>query len=385
MTHAQLKTRPVMLPNGQSVVVSSEPQEWWFVEGSAGYVDPCLLAPDPKQPRKYMSPTKLSELQESVAQRGVRDSITVTPRHLAPWAKVAPEHEQCPFLIVSGHRRTKTAVNVSLAAVPIEVRVYPNEKEHRSDVSLLNKGQDPLSELEEGYEILGLREAGWTFAELAKHYGWAYPTIQHRLNLTKLHPDLQALISPEVPERERKLQVSTAYHLGGVGAMNAAELLAVAQRFGQTLNDDDLVDDDARRFALQRMLYTVIKTRNLNTPRATKLVKDLTVEFPSGRSEHGRKSVKWHQPHRRREVLETLHKGVQGSVVVDWTPEEFRRVFANATRDEVDAVVKSLEAARATLEGVIRQVRSIANQKKPVNAEVAAIMARRYGDKAQVS
>lgn len=381
---ASASVQTVILPNGQRVEVSKSVQEWWARDGAAGFIDPQLLAPDPKQPRKYMIPLKLAELQASVAERGVRDSITVTPRHLAPWAKVLAEHEHCPFLIVSGHRRAHAALNVQLAAVPIEVRVYPNEREHRSDVSLLNKGQDPLTELEEGFEILSLKESGWTFAQLSAHYGWTPLTIQYRINLTKLHPNLQALISPEVPERERKLQVSTAYHLGAVGSLDVEELTAVAQRFAMKLDDADVADPDARRFALQRILYDVIKLRNLNTSRATKLIKDLTVEFPSGRSEHGRRA-RWHEPNRRRDVLETLHKSVQGSVVVDWTPDEFRRVLANVSREDADNLLRELEAARSTLEGVIRHVRTIAQGKRATNPEVVAIMQRRYGGKVKAS
>lgn len=365
----------IELPNGDVIMLPTGPQTWWDKHGGSGYIDPRHLAPDPKQPRKEMNPRKLAELKESIRSRGVRDGIVVTPRRFAPWAEVLPQHEHLPLLIVSGHRRTRSAVEVEIPAIPIEVRIYPNEKEHRSDVSLLNKGQDPLSELEEGYEILSLKEAGWSLSQLSDHYGWNSLTIRYRINLTQLDPIIQAAISPEVPEKER-FQLTTAQHLGGVMSVSEEKLREIADNMDATLESRDFLTADSRRFALQRVLYAVIKRRNLNTPRATALIKDLVLKYRQGG--HGeRLRSEYHQPRRRLDVLETLCKEVGGSVVVDWQPQEFERILANASREDVDALVRRFEGATETLRGVTDRIRTVARKKQPTNPEVQAILARR--------
>ncbi len=365
-------TERVQLPNGQCIELARGPQPWWRVDGGSGFIDPRELAPDPKQPRKTMNPTRLSELKESISSRGVRDGVVVTPRQHAPWAAVLPEHDHLQLLIVSGHRRTRSAVEVGLRAIPIEVRIYPNEREHRSDVSLLNKGQDPLSELEEGYEMLALRDVGWTYSQLQEHYGWNMLTIRARLNLTQLHPSIQAKISPDIPEQHR-LQVTTAQHLGGVMSLPSEQLHEVAANMNETLTPQDLLSDDTRRFALQRVLYNVIMLRGLNTTRSTALIKDLVLKHRKG-GQGDRARSEYHQPRRRLDVLETLIKDVIGSVVVDWQLQEFERILANASREDAEQVLKRLESATETLRGIASKVRSVASKKQPTRPEVQAIL-----------
>ncbi|MCG3772902.1 MAG: Chromosome-partitioning protein Spo0J [Nitrosomonadaceae bacterium] len=362
----------VQLPNGQCVFLPHGPQPWWMVDGSSGFIDPRELAPDPKQPRKTMNPVKLEELKESIRSRGVRASIVVTPRCFAPWATVLPEHEHLSLLIVSGHHRTRSAVEVGLPAIPIEVRIYPNKREHRSDVSLLNKGQDPLSEIEEGYEILSLKEAGWTYAQLSDQYGWNSLTIRYRINLTQLDPSIQAMISPDLPDKQR-LQLTTAQHLGGVMSVPVEQLREIAESMDETLKPQDFQTEDSRRLALQRVLYSVIKKRDLNTQRSTALIKDLVLKHRKGGNSDRIRSA-YHQPRRRLDVLETLCKEVNGSVVVDWQPQEFERILANASREDVDMLLRRIESAIETLRGVVGRVRAVASKKQPTRPEVQAIL-----------
>jgi hypothetical protein len=65
---------------------------------------------------------------------------------------------------VSGHRRQKCALDAGIGAVPVKVVIFQSEKEYRMEMSLLNKGQDDLTPLEEGYEIVRLRDLGWKIA-----------------------------------------------------------------------------------------------------------------------------------------------------------------------------------------------------------------------------
>src|SRR3989338_5496241 len=165
-------TRSVILPSEERVTVSDTPQKWWTANNSTGFVDPHCIAPDPKNPRKRMSPIRLAELKESITARGVRDPLVVTPSKCAPWVQVAPEHEGCFFLAVSGHRRRECALDVRLGAVPIRVAVYPSEMEHRLDVSLLNKEREDLEPLDECWELVELRKLGWKVDSLCRSHGY---------------------------------------------------------------------------------------------------------------------------------------------------------------------------------------------------------------------
>src|SRR4051812_44187307 len=89
--------RSVTLPDGMEVTVSDLPQDWWTARGVSGYIDPKRLAPDPKNPRRTMSPVRQAELEASIAARGVRQALVITPRSLVPWAQVEPEDEGAFF------------------------------------------------------------------------------------------------------------------------------------------------------------------------------------------------------------------------------------------------------------------------------------------------
>ncbi len=370
---AQKTARTVALPNGETVTAVPATDPALLKHGTLCYVDPALIAPDPKQPRKFMVGTKMRELADSVRERGVRQPIVVTPRANAAWALVESSDEKLPLLAVSGHRRRRAALEEGIGAVPVEVRIYPNEKEHRSDVSLLNKGQDPLSELEEAYEIADLHLAGWTYKELSAHYGWGSLTIANRINLTKLDLPIQQLLMPD-DTGATKLQVTIAQNLGGVTALPREKLEEIADGMGEDLDTHKLDTDDERRFALQRLLLRVITARQLNSVRATSLIKDLVMTHRShgaGGHHSGR-----HQPARRRDILGNLCKEVTGSLVVDWPPQEWERLLFNASREDVESLLKKVgEAADVfgTLTSILGRIR---DRKKATRPEVLKAMVR---------
>ena len=95
----------VTLPDESVVEVSERSLKWWTEPNGSGFVSTKMLAPDPKQPRRYINPERLAELYGSIKSRGVREIITVTPLKHAPWTTVDSEHASAFFLIVSGHRR----------------------------------------------------------------------------------------------------------------------------------------------------------------------------------------------------------------------------------------------------------------------------------------
>lgn len=378
-------TRTVVLPGGDEVQIGVTPEAWWGNNNQHGYVAPDCIAPDPKNPRRQTNPARLAELRQSVAAHGVRQTMVVTPLTAAPWAKVDPEHAHRFFLAVSGHRRREAAIVGDVMAVPVQVKVYPDEKHHRMDMSLLNKGQDDLSALDEGYEIVELQRLGWKVEELSKSFGIAVPGIYNRMNLTKLHPDLQALLDDSL-SRDMRLSQTTAGALGGVKTPTIEDLDDLLDTFGtyvqrSELNIPDeleLLSEDDRRFALQKLFMSVIKKRRLSSTQAIEFIRDRTFKLQSMRAANGRPSER-HQPQRRKSVIDAMISGVTGSMAVDWPAQEIRRIFDNSSREEVEKYIEEIENAANLLAGIVSVLERVKDSKRPTRPEVSALLARPKG------
>ncbi len=371
----------VRLPDGDVVPISRSPLSWWSDKNASGYIHPDDIAPDLDNPRKRMNAARLAELKSSVKARGVRQPIVVVPRHLAPWVRVAPAHKNRYFVAVSGHRRRDSASEAMIGAVPIKVAVYANEKDHRMDMSLLNKGQDDLTPLEEGYEIVELRKLDWTVDELCASFGLALPQYYGRINLTKLHPDIQATLDEDLP-RDKRLSVTLGGHLGGVKVPTAEALEGLFAQFKNYVKRTDIIgtlnlleaDDDDLRFGLQKLLLAVIRKRSLSSSQAIEFIRDLTLKIST--SNGGGAPVRRFEPHRRRDILDTAIDGVVKSVVRDWPELEIGRIFENAAREDVETVLKRIAEAQGILTRFSETLERIKARKRPTNPEVARLMER---------
>jgi hypothetical protein len=375
----KLKLREITLPGGDLVTVSDMPEGWWDKPNASGYIDPSQIAPDLKNPRRVMNPARRAELRASIKSNGVRQALVVTPRHFAPWAEVGPQYKSCYFLNVSGHRRQDGALAEEIGAVPIMVRVYPNEKLHRMDVSLLNKGQDDLSPLEEGHEILMLQGLDWKVAELCDAFGYAAPQLYDRMHLTRLDPNIQKLLDPDLP-RKKRLGITLGGSLGGIPAPSDGELEEACIAYKDVIKRHEVglgeelegMDDDDLRFGLQRLLLAVIQKRDLSSERATQFIMERKLQLSSS-GVTGRPTQRF-KPTKRKEVLSGLIKEVMGSVVVDWLPDELKRVFDNASREEVEEVIVGLQSAGAVFTRTASVLERVRDGKKATNPEVAKLM-----------
>ncbi len=373
----------VALPGGDTVMVSYAPLPWWGEANASGYVDPRNIAPDMDNPRKHMNEARLLELNASIKARGVRQQLVVVPRHTAPWVRVSKEHANCYFVAVSGHRRRNGALEGGVGAVPIRVAIYADEKAHRMDMSLLNKGQDDLTELEEGYEILRLQELGWRVNDIADAFGVAIPQFYCRINLTKLAPDIQAMLDADLP-RDKRLSVTVGGHLGGVKTPTTEELeisfheLAKIVRRETVTDEEDFerLSDKERCFTLQRLLLAVIRQRNLTSVHATEFIRDRALKLKAAAGVAGRQPERF-QPQRRKDIINTLVNETVKSVVADWPPDEIRRIFSFASREEVETFVARVLQAEQTFRGLREILERIKNEKKPTPPEVLRLVKSR--------
>ncbi len=389
------ETETATLPDGTIVTGYKAPQPWWDIHDANGYIDPNLIARDLDQPRKYMNPDDLLALQLSIQTAGVREPLTITPRAHVPWARLALEESHLPFVAVSGHRRRSTSIEESIPAVPVRVKIYKSQAEHHTDRSLLNGNRVGLTEIEEGWELVELRKEGVTLEKLAASRGMTVVTVYARINLTQLHPDIQATLNPEVT-RKKRLQSSVASALGGVKAPTKDELADIMRRLalpGDEVEEDldeetedeeesiegllvDETTDDERRFALQKFLLKVIEFRNLNAARAVELIKEQTLRLQSLHGGSGRPVTRY-QPAKRKEVFNTLLKVVTGSVIMTWTGAEIRRVFELASREEINDIVKKIAGIISFLSTLQRTLEKIRDEKSSLRPETLDIMAGR--------
>jgi ParB/RepB/Spo0J family partition protein len=364
----------VQYTNGKTEAVPTHPPDWWFVDEGSGRIRPTLLALDSEQPRKHMEPGALLELKESVVSVGVREPITVTPISMTPWASIDETDQDLPFLVVSGHRRTTVALDAQLESVPIRVRIYKNAQEHELDRSLLNKNRADLTELEEGFEIIRLKDKGLTLDALSKAFGCSVAQLYNRIHLTTLPESLQKLLDPSLPAK-RRLPTTVGAALGSTKVPTKNELIQLHELFGeytdQPLEEIEHIDDQGRRHHAQLLLYDVIQSRKLKSVRAVAFIKEHSLKLSaSGRAQH--RSKKREEPARKRELFETWLTSIGDSLIIDWRPEEWRRVFEYVPYEDLEEVLGRINEAEGLLEQIKKRLESIQSTKKPTSAAVKA-------------
>lgn len=367
-----MTTYNASLPGGKVVMLSHVPLPWWNEDNASGYVSPKLLAPDPDQPRKVMRKEDLDELRQSVIDSGVRQNIVVTPRACAPWAKVKPEDEMSPFLIVSGHRRTRVSLESNIEAVPIIIRIYANEEEHRLDGYVLNKQGKELSPLEEGHEIERLHRSGISYAKIAKRSGDTQAYVDGRRYLTRLAPVIQSLIDPGLPFRNR-LSLNVASALGSVGEVTREEIEAYHVTFSDSIHtqrgrplmpysDVWNLSGESLRFELQKILLSVYLHRKMTAIKGVEFIKERKVMLSS--SGHKVSATERFQPARRKAIIASVAQGVCGSTIIDWTPSEFERIFETASYEEVEKYRHAMNQASSMMIDLARLFARIRDSKK---------------------
>ena len=377
-------TTQVTLPDGRVVDAPCAPQAWWLKDGTSGYVDPNLLAPDPKQPRQDMSLSELQELKTSIGEKGVREPIAVTPRELAPWVELDQAHNNLPFIVVSGHRRRLSAILANVLAVPVRVIVYENEAEYSLDASILNKGRADLTPLEVGMEILNLRNKGVTIDKIAKAFGFAAPAIYTRLNLTRLTPPIQSLLNSGLP-KGKKLSVIVAGELGSVKAPTVDELEELQIIFKSdtdTVSEQELIPatefdeytEDQLRFEIQKVFLAVIKNRHLPANRACAFIQEHRMQLEAAKRSTGKKPERF-QPRKRKEILRNLTAMVSGSTAVDWSPGEFERIFEGDTTQEAEQYRLMIHKAATLFNDLEKILQRIVDTKKHGDAVVLKLRA----------
>ena len=147
-------------------------------ENGTLWVDPALLKPNPRQPRKYFDEEKLAELTESIKKEGIVETIVIQ------------DAGDGSFEIIAGERRTRAARAAGLDKVPVQLKKYSNSQKlrialieniHRSDLN-------PVEEAQAYAEIM--QSDGLTQDQVAESVGKNRSTVANSLRLLKLPPEM---------------------------------------------------------------------------------------------------------------------------------------------------------------------------------------------------
>ena len=137
-------------------------------------IDVDKLFPHPDNPRRDLG--DLSELVESVRERGILQNLTVV-RH--------PFADKEEYTVVIGHRRLEAAKRAGLATVPCRV-TYMSEREMIATMLLENMQRSDLTPLEEAEGMQMMMDLGETVNTISKKTGLSESTVRRRTRLTKL-------------------------------------------------------------------------------------------------------------------------------------------------------------------------------------------------------
>ena len=143
------------------------------------WVNPNLLIPNPKQPRKEFDQKALEELSESIKENGIVEPIIIEPA------------EDGKFYIIAGERRTRAAKMAELSKVPVQIRKYDDQQKLLIAI-IENVQREDLNPIEEALAYSNLMEMGELTQEaVALKVGKKRSTITNALRLLKPPEDIQ--------------------------------------------------------------------------------------------------------------------------------------------------------------------------------------------------
>lgn len=141
------------------------------------------LMPNPNQPRKFFAEEKLSQLADSIAQKGVLQPILV-------------RQIDGRYQIVAGERRYRAAERLGLAEVPVRIVEDLTERDMLEISIVENLQRDDLNPLElaEGYQRL-VSEFNLTQSELSTRVGKDRSSVANTLRLLNLPAEVKEKIA----------------------------------------------------------------------------------------------------------------------------------------------------------------------------------------------
>ena len=131
-----------------------------------------LLEHHPKNPRADLG--DLTELAESIRQRGIMQNLTVVP---------AADSQK--YLVVIGNRRLEAARLAGVAELPCMIDPQMDEKTQLATMLMENMQRQDLTVYEQAQGFQMMMDLGFTQKEISEKTGFSESTVKNRLKLTK--------------------------------------------------------------------------------------------------------------------------------------------------------------------------------------------------------
>ncbi len=348
----------------ESESFSSEPADWWYQNFATGLVSPALLLPDPNQPRRKVGGGgDWEEFTLAIETSGVREPIRVTPRESAPWVQLQEENS-CPFIIVSGHRRHKAALEKGLEFVPIIVRIYQNKEEYDDDADELNTNRKNYTALEEAFQIKRRRERGEKWAHIAAARGMSLGSVQQRVKLLDLADDIKELIDPVATRGKRSdFPTNVAQALGGYSNLTADDAKAIANEKSLEIHILESEGEQAPSFALQRAMLKKIQKESMGSVLALQFL-------ASGKRVHAERSGHHQSAKEERSVdarfrsLDSVCKSIINAQTMVWGRGDVRRACEGKEVHEVDKLIANTTSSITELKRLLELLQSVKEGKE---------------------
>lgn len=174
------------------------------------------------QPRKWFDAEEITARAESMKALGQQDPVTVEPVYGDP---------DYDYELINGESRLRSACEANITMLWASVRsvpfASPVEKHLASLVANFNRSDHTAMEVSDALHIQ-ITQGGKTQAQIARALGKSYVWVSHHLSLQKLHPDLQAMMHPSRPKKERMATV-TAFELARLPRERQLEILKKAR------------------------------------------------------------------------------------------------------------------------------------------------------------
>ena len=145
-------------------------------------IDPERIQPNPDQPRQILNDDTLSELADSIREKGIIQPIIV---------KKKDEHGN--YELICGERRLVAAKRLGLTLVPAIVKDIASE-DLLETALIENIQREDLNPIEEAEAYMKLQERGLAHEEIAKKVGRNRTTVVNILRLLKLPKEILRLI-----------------------------------------------------------------------------------------------------------------------------------------------------------------------------------------------
>lgn len=203
------------------------------------------IHPHPQNPRKNIG--DISELAKSIKIQGLLQPLTIIPI----------EDKPGEYYSLIGNRRHAAAKLAGLKEVPCDIRHGLTIEEQNTIMLAENIIREDLTVLEEAQGFQMMLDLGETRDTLADKTGFSKSTIEHRLNIAKLKPEL---VKKKEADKTFQLNMTDLYALEGIPSIAARnKILKEAKNSADLLCKIEAYKREEKHKKASKQIVTMLK------------------------------------------------------------------------------------------------------------------------------